>query len=204
MKTRSVLFSALVLAAALIAAPAVMAFSEVAAGTRFLVELRDKLDASKKRAGDSFEARTLEALPLTDGGYIPAGAKVKGRISSSKDRELLLRFERIETRRGKAPLIASVVQVVGEKDVKDKPGGEGEIRSSGGRKKPAAIGALIGAAAGAAIGKGAGGGGKEAAIGAGAGAGAGALIGAAAGGRDLVLQKGARLELQLDRPLVFE
>ena len=47
------------------------------------------------------------------------------------------------------------------------------------------------------------GGGRGAAIGAGTGAVAGALIGTAAGGKDLVLENGARLELQLDRPLLL-
>ncbi len=198
---RSLRSSLLVLFLLLTTATA-MAQSEVAAGTRFMVELRDTLDATRIQAGKGFEARTIEPLPLIDGGYIPAGAKLKGRVSSVSDNKMMLRFERIETGRGKIPILATVVGVPGEKHVKNETGDEGEIRASGGRGKPAGIGALIGAGVGAAIGAKAGGG-KAAAIGAGAGAGTGALIGAAAGGKDLVLQKGARLEVQLDRPLIL-
>jgi hypothetical protein len=43
--------------------------------------------------------------------------------------------------------------------------------------------------------------GQDAAIGAAAGAGTGAMMGALQGWDDLVLDKGTRLELQLDRPL---
>jgi hypothetical protein len=115
---------------------------------------------------------------------------------------LVLRFERIETRYGKYPIVASVVKVLGERNVKDQTGSEGEILSEGGRGKSAAIGALIGGGLGAAVG-GSQKGGKGAAIGAGAGGLTGAVIGAAAGGKSLVLQKGARLEVELERPLAL-
>ena len=175
---------------------------EIPAGTHFLVELRDKLEARKVKRGKKFEARTLEALEASDGTVIPAGAKLKGRVSYVEGNKMVLRFERIETRRGKYPIVASVVSVWGERDVKDEVNDEGEIKAAGGRGKSAAIGAIVGAGIGAGVGasqKGR----KGAAIGAGGGALAGGLIGAAAGGKSLVLQKGARLELELDRPLVL-
>ena len=187
-----------VLAVALPAA----AQSEVPEGTRFLVELRDKLEAKKVKEGKKFEARTLEALRATDGSYIKADAKVKGRVTYVRDNEMLLRFEQIDTGRGKVPLVATVVGVIGEKNVRSKAGKEGEIKSDGGGGRNAAVGAAIGAAVGAGVGASRGGA-KGAAIGAGTGAAAGALIGAAAGGRDLKLEKGTRLELVLDRPLMF-
>lgn len=183
------------------AVPAVQA-QEIPAGTYFLVELRDNLDAKKVKRGKEFDARTLEALEATDGSIIPTGTKLKGRVTHVKDNELMLEFFRIETRRGKLPLIATPVRVLGERDVKDETGDEGEIKSSGGRGKSAAIGAAVGAGIGAAVGA-TQAGGKGAAIGAAAGAGGGALIGAAAGGRDLYLRKGARIELRVDRPLYF-
>ena len=190
-------------AVALTAVPPLTADSaEIPAGTRFLVELRDKLEAGKVKRGKKFEVRTLEALEASDGSMIPAGAKLKGRVSYAEDNKIMLRFERIETRRGKWPIVASVVQVVGEKDVQRKPGEEGEIKADSNRGKSAAIGAVIGGGIGSAVGAQQGGG-RGAAIGAGTGAAAGALIGAAAGGKDLVLEKGARLELQLDRTLLL-
>lgn len=183
-------------------APLAQAQGSVPAGTRFLVELRDELKAEKVKVGKKFDARTLEALQLNDGTWIDAGAKIKGRVSYVRDREMQLAFERIETRRGKVPIVATVVSVVGEKGVRERAGDEGEIKASGGRGRNAAIGAAIGAGVGAAVGA-TQAGGKGAAIGAAAGAGGGALIGAASGGRDLVLHKGARLELVLERPLYF-
>ena len=177
--------------------------SEIPVGTRFMVELRDKLEAKKIKKGKKFDARTLEALRASDGNVIPAGSKLKGRVTSVRDDELVLLLEEIDTGRGKVPLIASVDGVIGEKDVKGKVGEEGEIRSSGGRGKKAAIGSAIGAAAGTGIGASRGGA-KNTAIGAGIGAVAGAAVGAAAGGRDLELTKGTRLEVVLERPLSFE
>jgi hypothetical protein len=177
--------------------------SEVPAGTRFMVELRDKLEAKKVKKGKKFEVRTLEALTANDGSQIAAGAKIKGRVTSVRNNEMVLRFEEIDTGRGKSPIIASVAGVAGEKDVKARVGKEGEISSSGGRGKSAAIGSAVGAAIGAGVGA-ARGGAANTAIGAGIGAGAGAGVGAAAGGRDLELTKGTRLDVVLDRPLSFK
>jgi len=177
--------------------------SEVPAGTRFMVELRDKLEAKEIKKGKKFEVRTLEALTASDGNQIPAGAKIKGRVTSVRNNEMVLRFEEIDTGRGKTPIIASVAGVAREKDVKAKVGKEGEISSSGGRGKSAAIGSAVGAAIGGAVGA-AKGGTTNTVIGAGIGAGAGAGVGAAAGGRDLELTKGTRLDVVLDRPLSFK
>src|SRR5712692_199295 len=169
--------------------------SEIPAGTHFLVELRDRLEAKKVKPGKKFEARTLEALRAADGRTINAGAKLKGRVSHVEHNKMMLRFEEIDTGRGKEPIIANVVRVAGEKDVKAKTDREGEIQASGHRGRDAAIGAGVLGGIGAAIGaKEAGG--KGAAMGAGAGAGAGGLIGASAGGKDLVLTEGTRIELE--------
>jgi hypothetical protein len=177
--------------------------SEVPAGTRFIVELRDKLEAREIKKGKKFEVRTLEAITASDGNQIPAGVRIKGRVTSVRNNEMVLRFEEIDTKNGKSPIIASVAGVAGEKDVKAKVGKEGEISSSGGRGKSAAIGSAVGAAVGAGIGA-AKGGTANTVIGAGIGAGAGAGVGAAAGGRDLELTKGTRLDVVLDRPLSFK
>ena len=124
-------------------------------------------------------------------------------MTSVSNNEMVLRFEEIDTKNGKSPIIASVAGVTGEKDVKARVGKEGEISSSGGRGKSAAIGSAVGAAIGAGVGA-AKGGASNTIIGAGIGAGAGAGVGAAAGGRDLELTKGTRLDVVLDRPLSFK
>ena len=177
--------------------------SEVPAGTRFMVELRDKLDAKKSKEGKKFEARTLEAIRASDGSIIGANAKLKGRVSFVEYNKMALRFERIETGREKLPIVATVTEVVGERGVQKQTGDEGEIRTSHSRARGAVYGAAIGAGTGAAVGA-TQGGKKGAAIGTGVGAAAGGIAGAMIGGRDLVLQKGTRLELELDRPLLFE
>ncbi len=180
----------------------VAAQSELPAGTRFLVELRDRLDAKHVKRGKKFEARTLEPLYGSDGSLIEAGVRLRGRVASADDNRLLLRFEKLDTRRGWVPIVATVTGVVGERNVKKNANEEGEIRSSGSRGKNAAIGVALGAGVGAAIGA-TQGGGRGAAIGAVAGGGTGALIGAANGGRDLDLREGTRIEVQLDRPVLF-
>jgi len=193
------LVGALFLPSGLPALPA----AEIPAGTRFLVELRDKLEAKKIKVGKKFEARTLEALRATDGGIISAGAKLKGRVSFVEYNKMVLRFERIETGREKLPIVATVTGAVGEREVRKKAGEEGEIHASGSRAKAAVAGAAVGAGVGAAVGASQAGK-KGAAIGTGIGAAAGGVVGALIGSRDLVLQKGTRLELELDRPLVFQ
>ena len=176
--------------------------SEVPAGTRFLVELRDKLDAKKVKVGKKFEARTIEPIQATDGSTIPAWTKVTGEVTYVRDDQMVLRFNRIEPPGGKKPLVATVTRVVGEKDVKGKAGEEGELKAKGRRGRDAAIGAVVLGGIGAAVGA-TQAGAKGAAIGGGAGAATGAVIGAAAGGGHLVLNQGTRIEVQLDRPLNF-
>ena len=178
--------------------------SEVPAGTRFLVELRDKLEARKVKPGKKFEARTLEPLQSNDGNYIPAGTKVKGRVNYARDNQMQLQFEEIQAPGGKRPLVATVTGVIGDKNVKAKTGEEGEIQSESHRGRNAAIGAVVLGGVGAAVGA-TQAGAKGAAIGAGAGAATGAVIGAASGGpKNLVLYNGTRIELALDRPLYFK
>jgi hypothetical protein len=171
----------------------------VPAGTRFLVELRTKLDANEIQRGKKFEARTLEPIATADGRLIPGGRRLEGRVSYVEGNHMLLRFEEIETGRGKQPIVATVTRVVGEHDVRARADREGEIETTSHRGRDAIIGAAIVGSAGAAIG--ATRSGHDAAIGAAAGAGTGAMLGALQGGDDLVLDKGTRLELQLDRPL---
>ena len=177
--------------------------SEVPAGTKFMVELKDKLDAKKVKVGKKFSAQTLEALKGRDGSYIPAGAKIKGHVSFVEYNKMVLRFERLESKVGKMPIVADVAGVPGEKGVAKDPGKEGEISASKSRGRATATGAVIGAGVAAAVGASQGGK-KGAAIGAGVGAAAGGVLGAIVGTTDLVLQKGTRLELELERPLTFE
>ena len=199
MKTRIWILAGM--AAGALIGPA-MAQSEVPAGTRFLVELRDKLESRKVKVGKKFDGKTLEALKASDGRIIPAGAKLKGRVAYSENNRMILRFEEIHTPRGKEPLVALVTGAVGERHVRVDTEREGEVRANSSRARDAAIGAVVAGAAGAGVGASQGGG-RGAAIGGATGAAAGAALGAAIGGRELVLEKGARLELTMERPLTF-
>ncbi len=179
---------------------------EVPAGTRFLIGLKDKLDTGRDKAGMRFKAATLEPISTPDGFILPAGAEVRGHVSRVEPAgvtgraRLWLSFDDIQTRRGRAPLIADVVQVPGEHSVKQGDSKEGEIEARTSDRKreleATAGGAAMGAAAGAHHG------GKSAAIGAAAGAAAAFLI-ASGYGQELLLEKGAKLELELDRPLLL-
>ena len=178
-------------------------WSKVPVDTHFMVELRSKLAARKVKQGKKFKARTVGVIRAEDGNVIKSRANIKGRISYVRGNQMMLTFEEIKTRRGKTPLVASVVGIVGGKGLRVKTGDEGQIKTSRSRARRAAIAAAVGAVAGAVVG-GTKGGAKGAAIGAGTGAAGGALVGAISADKDLVLPKGTRLELVLDRPLLFK
>jgi hypothetical protein len=175
----------------------------IAAGTRFLVVLDDKLDTAKLDRGKRFKAKLGEDLVAPDGSLIPRGKKIKGHVSDVEQGlhpRLLLSFDQIETRHGWVPLAATVTGVPGEHGVKRQTGPEGEIERPGVDKRRAAeavaVGAGVGTLAGAAAG-----GGKGAAIGAAAGAGVGLGAGILTD-RNFRLEKGTQLEVQLDRQLI--
>jgi hypothetical protein len=166
--------------------------SAVPVGTRFNVGLSNKLDATKVHRGKKFSGRTLEPISAEDGRVIPAGAKVERRVSYVTSEEMHLRIEKIDTRWGRMRLVADVVEVVGERNVQERPDNEGDIHVRSGKAKSAAVGALVGAGLGAGAGEGAG-----------IGAGAGAAVGVLHGNRRLVLDEGTRLEVELRSPLVL-
>ena len=55
--------------------------AEIPAGSSFVVELRDTLEAKKLKRGKSFEAITVEALRSPGGAVVEAGRRLKGRVS---------------------------------------------------------------------------------------------------------------------------
>jgi len=169
-------------------------------GTRFVVVLDDKLETSKIKPGKHFKAKLGEDLSAPNGTVIERGRRLKGHVSSvdqGTHGRILLAFDSIETQHGSIPIAATVTGVPGDHAV--KTGNEGEIEKAGLSKRRVAESAMAGAAAGAGTGAVAGG-----AHGAVIGAATGAAVGGAAGAltdRNLRLEKGQQLELQLDRPL---
>ena len=183
-------------------------YSAVSQGTRFLVKLEDGLSTKKHKQGKKFSVKTLEPLVTPDGMAIAPGTEIRGHVSRLEPAALTgrarlwLSFDEIKTRYGKLPIVAQVLSVPGEHSVRrgDSKEGEIEARTSRGAQEiqAAAIGAGIGAAVGATAK-----GGKGAAIGAAIGGLSGFLI-ASGMGQELELQKGTKLELELERPLYIE
>jgi len=172
----------------------------IAEGTRFVVLLDDKLNSRKLKQSKRFKAELGEDLTAPNGATIPRGSRIQGHVSSVDSgfhARVMLSFDRIETRHGWMPLAATVISVPGEHSVKTDS--EGEIEKTGMKKERAAEGAAAGAAAGA--GTGAIAGGPQGAL---IGAAAGAALGGSAAilsDRNMTLNKGQQLELQLDREL---
>jgi hypothetical protein len=94
-----------------------MAHADVAAGTRFMVELRDKLEATKVKRGKKFEARALENVRAQDGTVIKSGTKLRGRVAAASRDRLLLRFEEIQTPVGAGAGAAAGAAVGGSDDL---------------------------------------------------------------------------------------
>jgi len=175
----------------------------IPAGTRFIVSLEDALDTHNLEQGQHFTAELRENLFTPSGLVILRGRAVRGHVATFEHgftgARMLLAMDEIETGQGWVPLIATFTGVPGDPSIKST-GQEGEITQKGPDIKRlianAAIGAGIGAATGAATG-----GGKAAAAGAVAGAGLGTTASFLMKSNDLKLDKGANLEVRLDRDL---
>jgi hypothetical protein len=178
---------------------------EVPEGTRFLIGLDTPLTSDAGQAGKHFRAHTLGPIVAPNGAVLPPGAEVRGHISRVEPAHVVgrariwLTFDDIKTLAGRAPLVADVADVPGEHTVRTGDNEEGYIEErtsqSSRDAQAAAAGAAMGAIAGAkASGK------RGAAIGAGMGAFTAFLI-SSGFGQEIQLQKDAKLELILERPL---
>jgi hypothetical protein len=181
--------------------------NEVAPGTRFLVGLQDVLSTKDSKKGDLFTGRTLVPLISADGTGLPAGAEVRGHVDKVESAgktgraRMWLAFDDIKTPDGWMPLVAMVDDVPGIHSVRVDFNREGEIEASTTKRQEAvqaaAEGALVGAAPGV-VAKNE----KDAAMGAAAAAAAAYMV-AAGLGQEVTLEKGIKLELILERSLLF-
>jgi hypothetical protein len=181
--------------------------NEVAPGTRFLIGLQDVLSTKDSKKGDLFTGRTLVPLISADGTALPAGAEVRGHVDKVESAgktgraRMWLAFDDIKTPDGWMPLIAMVDDVPGIHSVRVDFNREGEIEASTTKRQEAvqaaAEGALVGAAPGV-IAKND----KDAAMGAAAAAAAAYMV-AAGLGQEVTLEKSTKLELILERSLLF-
>jgi hypothetical protein len=177
----------------------------VAPGTKFLVSLEDELGTKGTTEKTKFKVKTLEPLEAGSGIYLPSGAEIEGHVShveaagATGRARLWLTFDEIHTNFGRLPIVAEVVSVPGEHSVKSGTHQEGLIEGRSSSQEDAAQAAAAGAALGAVKGvkdkdK------KEAAEGAALGA-ITAYLMESGRGRELDLQKGTKLELELERAL---
>ena len=177
----------------------------VVPGTRFLVRLESDLNTGGLRKNQEFRVRTLEPLEAGQGNYLPAGAVIYGHVSRVESAgnvgraKLWLTFDDIQTRFGRLPIVADVSGVPGDHSIKAGPIQEGAIEGRSSTQKDAAQAAAAGAAMGAIQGvkdrnK------KEIAEGA-AIAALEAYLTEAGRGQEIELQRGTKLELELERAL---
>jgi hypothetical protein len=181
--------------------------NEVAQGTRFLVGLDNILSTKDSKAGDAFTVRTLVPLVAPDGTGLPAGTEVRGHVDKVEAAgktgraRMWLAFDDIKTPDGWMPLIAMVDDVPGVHSIRVNYNREGEIEASTVKRQEAlqaaAAGALVGATPGM-VSKNE----KEAAMGAAAAAAAAYMV-AAGLGQEVTLEKSTKLELILERSLLF-
>lgn len=177
----------------------------VAPGTKFLVGLEDELSTKGTPENATFKVKTLEPLEAGSGFYLPSGAEIIGHVSRFESAgaagraKLWLTFDELHTKFGNLPIVAEVVTVPGDHSVKPVPNQEGLIQGRTSTQQDAAAAAAAGAAIGAVKGvknkdK------KEAAEGAALGA-ITAYLMESGRGHELNLPRGAKLELELERPL---
>ena len=178
---------------------------KLAEGTKIVFTLNDALSTKTSRAGDDFSGVVSRSVRVGNEIVIPEGSAVHGTVTQVKRpgrtkgrAELNLRFEAIELPDGtELPISASLTEL--DEKEKETVTDEGGVKGEGSKKRDAAtIGA--GAGVGAAIGAIAGGG-KGAVTGAAIGAGAGTGTVLVTRGKDIKLDRGTELAIQLDRPL---
>jgi len=177
------------LALALATAPRIVSAEEantsapphaIAEGTRLLIRLADKLDVSRIRPGKRFKATLLEDVVGPDESMISHGSTIKGHVSEVGNGfhpRLLLSFDEIETRRGWAPLMATVIDVPNEHGLTTREEGVIERQGQGGGDHHDSDSDGLGAKAGAAEG----------------------VVRAIFSDHRLELQKGTVLDIRLDR-----
>jgi hypothetical protein len=181
--------------------------NEVSPGTRFLIRLDDSIVTGQSKTGEEFTAHTLVPIASADGTTLRAGAAVRGHIDKidgagkTGRAKIWLAFDDIDTPDGWIPLVAMVDDVPGVHSIRVDYNREGVIEAASDKRntavQTAAAAALVGAAPGVlAKDK------KEAALGA-ATAAVTAYMAATAMGQEITLNKNTRLELILERSLLF-
>jgi hypothetical protein len=181
--------------------------------------LKISISTDVAQNGDLVEASILDAIPLQNGS-IPAGSTLLGQITEarqsgrlSQSGHLGMKFTSLRTPDGvSSPIQAHLTGLVGKYKLNGK-GDDAFLHGEGGKAKlgqtliRGGVGAGAGAALGTAVGAIAGG-----PFGAGTGAWSGAAIGGGIGvgdmalrkGREVKLESGTRMQIQLDQPATIQ
>ena len=189
------------------------------AGTVIPAMLKISISTDVAQNGDLVEASILDAIPLQNGS-IPAGSTLLGQITEarqsgrlSQSGHLGMKFTSLRTPDGvSSPIQAHLTGLVGKYKLNGK-GDDAFLHGEGGKAKlgqtliRGGVGAGAGAALGTAVGAIAGG-----PFGAGTGAWSGAAIGGGIGvgdmalrkGREVKLESGTRMQIQLDQPATIQ
>lgn len=177
-------------------------------GTTINLLLKQELSTSANKVGDAFTAEVAQDVVVNGHTIVPRGATVDGQISKIEKPKrlagmtgkasLVLRFDRIHTRTGEEPIVASLVSVHDPVDSKpqEKVGEEGKVEAkteTKGMLTKGAIGVAAGTVLGAVFG--------NVSRGLALGSIGGAVAILAPKGKDVTLVKGSGLQIRLDRDL---
>ncbi len=179
----------------------------LAPGTRILVGLQTPISTKVDKTGKKISARTLEPVASPDGTTLPRGTEIRGHLDKVQSAgktgraHLWITFDEIHTRSGWAPLVAALIDAPGVHSIKVLFDREGEIEAPTSNHEQEALAMAMAALAGAEPGiekndK------QDAAKGAASGA-AQAFMATSGIGQDLVLEQNMKLEIVLQRPLIF-
>lgn len=179
----------------------------VASGTRFLAAVNGTISTKNAKAGERFEAATLEPLVAIDGTVLPTGTAIRGHVDKLEEAHktgrarLWLAFDDVKTPRGWMPVVADVDDVPGMHSIRVDERREDAIEAQSDPRKDAeaaaAAGAFVGAATGVASRNA-----KDAATGAAIGAVTAYMV-ASGLGQEVTLDKSTKLELTLERDLAL-
>jgi hypothetical protein len=162
---------------------------EVPSGTEMDVRLQSALDSGTAKVEDRFEATTLADVMVQGRTVIPAGAVLRGVISSvdpatrtNRTAKMTVSFDQVTVNDRAYPIHGTVTQAIEGEGIK---GDTGKIAASG--IGGAVLGGILGGAKGAVLGAVIGGGGIE----------------AATPGKQVTLPQGSVVRVRLDSPVTI-
>ena len=163
---------------------------EVPSGTELDVRLTNNLNSGTAKVEDRFEGTTLVDLPINGRTVIPAGALMRGIVSSvepatrtNRTAKMTVSFDQVTVNGRAYPIRGTVTQAIQGEGIKGETG-----RIATGAGAGAILGGILGGVKGAVLGAVIGGGG----------------ITAATEGKEIDLPQGAVLRVRLDSPVTIQ